>query len=494
MGKNIPKEKNHMKYLKLICIMLAFSLVLTGCGILYVDHDTDKDEAETTVAEETTVTLPDVGAYEADYEDEVRTFIKDLSRTTYDGDAFKIAVASDKYTMEADEKTPTVIAEDFADRNGACEELLDIELVYKKTNAGTMRDELRAAILAEDYYADLIMIPEDRIGSFAVDNLIINLRSLPGLRLNADYFYKTSVSATCGGNTVYGIAGPASVRGEDLSCIFFNKTLIEKAGLENPETLVENGTWTADKYAEYCTKIASLDGEYYSAAAQNTATYLADLFYFGMGGSLVNSSIGYSPALLLKIENYKKLVDRTAMCVNADGAYGNALNGIDTFISGNTLFLVERVSAMEKLANTSFDWGILPMPKNDAEQKQYSSLAYCADTLFFCGVETTSDYDKCADVLAALNIVSYGYSRDAFIKNASYYYLRDNASQIMLSKVMENPVYDFAYTFYTTDDSIGNATFSAVRNAVQGVNSVDNYMAYHSDSFYYAMYRLFDIN
>ena len=58
-----------------------------------------------------------------------------------------------------------------------------------------------------------------------------------------------------------------------------------------------------------------------------------------------------------------------AATVNAESS-GSALSAIDSFNSGNTLFLIERVDTMKALSQ-SVDWGVLPMPKYSEEQEKY---------------------------------------------------------------------------------------------------------------------------
>ena len=168
--------------------------------------------------------------------------------------------------------------------------------------------------------------------------------------------------------------------------------------------------------------------------------------------------------------------------------------GIGAFDSGNTLFLIDRLSTMETIANSSTDWGILPLPKYSAEQENYISLAYYEDALFFAAVPTISDVQKASDVLMALNITSYGITTDAQVRNATYLYLRDNDSIRMLDIILKNAVYDFAYTFANSNNAIPSATFSAVRNTTGGISSLQRYLDMWGGYFENAMYQLFSVS
>ena len=173
--------------------------------------------------------------------------------------------------------------------------------------------------------------------------------------------------------------------------------------------------------------------------------------------------------------------------------FGNAVAGISAFDSGNTLFLIDRLSTMETIANSSTEWGLLPLPKYSTEQESYVSLAYYEDALFFAAVPTISDVQKVSDVLMALNITSYGITADAYVENASYLYLRDNDSIRMLDIIMKGAAYDFAYTFANSNNAIPSATFSAVRNTTGGISTLQRYLDMWGGLFENAMYQLFSV-
>ncbi|MDD6095048.1 MAG: hypothetical protein PUC29_04820, partial [Clostridia bacterium] len=452
-----------------LILLLIMSLSLTGCGIISFNHGTDENE-ETTSVDETTV--PDEPEkYEGDYDGDVADFMKDLSGNTYGGGTVQIAVAG-KNLITPDDNTPTVISQDMKERNEAVERELDISIISKVVDPDTMLDEIRAAVRSGSYYADAALLPQKYIGAYVAAGAIINLRSLPGFDTDPGYIYPTSVAAGTGGDAIYAVAGPASLDPECLSCIYFNKTLVEELGLESPYELVKRGEWTADKYAEYAASVSSLDGTYYSYGSQNASPYLSDLFFFAFGGKLTDSNVGYYPVLSLNGEGPGAIVAKVSSTVNMPGSYGSSLESINGFLSGKMLFLVDRLSAMKSICNSSFDWGILPLPKLNTEQKSYASLAYYGDAMFFTGISTAPDYGEVADVISALNIMAYGYSNDSYITNASYYYLRDNQSMNMLSYIVSCPVYDFAYSFGEVNSYVANGTFMAVRNTVAGISTL----------------------
>lgn len=478
------------KILRILIISIVICLMLSGCGILTFNRPGNEDADETTFIEDTTAS-DELDEYENDYDSEVNDFLKDLSGNTYNGGTFQIAVIG-KNLISPDDKTPLVISEDMKERNSYVENKLDIQIISKTASAATVHDEIKAAVLSGSYYADAILLPQMYIGEFVQSGSIINMRSLPGFDYNNGYTYPTSVSAGTGGDAVYAVAGPACLDPDTLSCMYFNKTLIEELGLESPYSLVRRGEWTVDKYLEYAGKAKELEGVY-SYGSQNVTPYISDLFFFAFGGKLTDSNVGYYPAIALTADGTEARVAKVSSAVNMEKALGSSLEGYNTFNSGKMLFFVDRVSTMKNLADSPVEWGILPLPKQNAEQADYLSLAYYGDTQFFGAVATAPNYGEVADVISALNILAYGYSADNYVTNASYYYLRDNSSMDMLSYAISHPVYDFAYSFGEVNSYVANGTFMAVRNTVTGISSLQRYIDMYYGLFQNSMYSMFNV-
>ena len=115
------------------------------------------------------------------------------------------------------------------------------------------------------------------------------------------------------------------------------------------------------------------------------------------------------------------------------------------------------------------------------------------EALVFSALAAGPNYSMTADILACINMTTYGYTKDAYVTEATYYYLRDNASIRMMDLIIEHPVFDFAYSFSTTYDAIPSITYMAVRNVVSEVNTLENYIRQYGWGFENAMYALFDV-
>lgn len=479
------------RYMLLFCAAMLAAAMLCGCGIFVVNRPSDATDAnDGTTADDTSGTADTYEIYKPSYDSEMEQFLRDLSGTKRESGACKIVTAADDL-ITVDDNTPTVISKAYTERNGFIEDILNVSVICEKHSADTMLADLKAANRAGEYFADLVMLPQSQMGAYIADGAVANLRSLPGFNTDAEYYYPSSLGAGGGGDAVYAAAGPASITPDCLSAVYFNTELCKTLGLESPYDLVDRGEWTVDKYLEYCA--AASVGGYYSTGAQNTAAYLADLLYFGCGQKLVDVPLGAYPTLAVGSESAAAAMTKVREAYNVSGALP-ALESIDAFTSGKSLFLIDNLSIMNSISNSSCKWGILPMPKYDSAQSDYCSLAYYGDAMFFCVPTGAPDYTLAADLIAAVNILSFGSVPDAYVTNASYYSLRDNQSIRMMDIIISNPVYDMSYTFAEVYNAVPNATFAAIRNNAGGISTVERYIGIWGDRFNNAMRSLFTVN
>lgn len=483
-----PKKFFTFAAVVLLCCAMAS---LSGCGVFLLGDPSGNKEPEDTDTQ-TMEPVSDFEKVENNYSRELTRFKTELSNEKYGGASVKIA-STKSNTIVPDDTVGATLSKELVRRNTYVEELLDVSISAVQADPETMLEEMKAAVRSGAYYADLVEFPQSYISVYGASGVLMNLMSLPGLNPDGEYFNATGTSAGTGGDMVYALTGYASLNSDALSAVFFNKALVESLGMESPYALVDRGEWTMDAYLQYAAALSSLDGEYYSYAAQNTATYLPDLLFFSGGQRLTNSVQGSYPYISFNSTDTADLFTKMSAIVYDEKALGNAVAGISAFDGGNVLFLIDRLSTMPTIANSSVEWGVLPLPKYSAEQENYVSLAYYEDAMFFGAVPTISDVQKASDVLMALNMISYGMNADAMVENASYLYLRDNDSIRMLDIILKNAAYDFAYTFANSNNAIPSATFSAVRNTTGGISSLQRYLDMWGGYFENAMYQLFSV-
>ena len=82
-----------------------------------------------------------------------------------------------------------------------------------------------------------------------LEGLLIDLNILPDIDLTKDYWNpKLCEELSLGGKSWYAMGDLSATDNRAVRCLFFNKDLFKKYELENPYELVNNGTWTIDKF------------------------------------------------------------------------------------------------------------------------------------------------------------------------------------------------------------------------------------------------------
>ena len=158
---------------------------------------------------------------------------------------------------------------------------------------------------------------------------------------------------------------------------YYNKKVFEKAGLPTPETYVEKGEWTWDKFIEVAKQLATGDGEVYGALFYTWGSqqvFPADqrgLDYITADGEVdVDDSLAYSFAMRKELEDAKAMIPLAEL-------KATKTHYTQAFWAGNLGMLVIGGWFPGQMRNGSKDgslqgftwddWSLTRMPCNEAE-------------------------------------------------------------------------------------------------------------------------------
>ena len=473
----------------LLGALLAASLFLQSCGIIVLNRPTADETsapAETTASdpdvppEETTPSAPQKTYVRSDHTEEYQAYadaylarIRD-SGFYFEGETFFISTPRTDVITPADTENTHSAA--VYKRNLAVEDALNIRLAVSATDENAYFDLLNASILADEYFSDLLLIPQYQIGTFAAGDVLLNLRSAPLLDLNQPYFFADSLEAATGGNQIFAVAGSASFEETTLSAVYFNRDLFEGNGVEIPYDLVYEGKWTWDAFFTSCAQAQGINeyaqkyalGSYSSYAVQYAADHLPAMVFASCGGKMVRSFVNESPFVGISEED-SPVLDIIDRLYSDRYAHADTETGVSRFHTGRSLYLIDRLYLMSWMPNSTQNWGILPIPKMTEEQSSYITLAD-SGTLFFAMQKNTVDSSKASLVMSALNAASYGVLSEAYTHYAMNHLLRDNDSANMLAIISASRTFDFALSFSGTTASLSEATAGGLKDLTQGLS------------------------
>ena len=454
---------NNLRKLSLFLIFTLF-LNLTGCGLVVINYDKFSDtkapaENSDISANETEEPETTFEPVKNDYTQKIKENLSTIPDTKYQSTVFKI-VSPDTSSLNPDGGLE-FISEAAHERNQKVSAKHSVSIVSAKVDYTALYEDVNTAVNSGMYYSDLLMLPQNMVGSFAVNGLLLNLRSMPNLDFEASYFNQSSVSAGAAGFNSYAIAGYASIYPYSLPAVFFNKAMCDAAGVEM-YTLVETGEWTWDKFFTISSSAATTQGVF-SWGTANLGDGVYESAFVSCGLNIVDSGVMKVPSLAFDAESSAN-AQRILKTMYSDlGSVHHNVKTIEFLSNGWGYFLIDNLATMTQLRGASSAWGIAPMPKYSA-QDQYRSLAGSDSLMFTCPI-TVSTAEKSATILKSLNAASEGIIKDGYIGYIQYNYLRDNNSANMLDYIFDNIIYDFSYTYSNLYTEIGFGTYDLIRTA-----------------------------
>ena len=452
--------------------LLTLSLALSGCTLFSgTPQEKPPKNTESTSGEDTVVKSPIDNALF--YETVSDAYLESIPREDYNGASFLITAPRTDVLFPDD--TALVYSAKKHERNQRVEDLFELSLTDAIIDENTFPALVRASMQAEEYYSDLLMIPQYQIGAFVANGSLLNLNSLPFLDLSKPYFNADSIEAATVNKAIYAAAGAASFEPATLTAVFLNRDLFTENNLPLPYEKVKDGTWTWDALLALGTAVSEINANSGKSLASYCTEYAADTLasaiFFSAGGKFVRQNddapyIAYSET------------DRTAASfIEAVFSDKNVLKGtsaVSRFYAGESLFLLDRLYLMDWMINGRVNWGIVPLPKESESQKDYVSLSdECA--LFFATPRNNIHAARTAHILSALNAAHYGVINDAYITHTLYHTVRDNDTANMLGIIMNSRTYDFAFSFGRTDETLAKVSYLGM-NELVGNRPFDDFL------------------
>lgn len=265
--------------------------------------------------------------------------------------------------------------------------------------------------------------------------------------------------------------------------VMFNKdmfTNIHNLGADALYELAYNGTWTLDKLIELT------EGTYVDQDGDNTASETDryglvvtnvhfDPFYAGSGLTTVDvnadGNLVLSPNLFSQ-----KTVDLLEKLCNVLHVSGNAYikKSQPVFAAGNALFIVDRPYIITRtLTDAGFNFGILPIPKYDAEQESYRTCLGFGYTMYMLSTAAPNP-EPAAATLELMAYQSYlNVTPALFEESMKLRYADQSDDSFMFDLIRDGVDIDVARLFST---QLEKMSYSIFRNAVNN-NGAGSYIS-----------------
>ena len=204
-----------------------------------------------------------------------------------------------------------------------------------------------------------------------------------GIQIDKPYWASEITEALTIADSFYFPAGPISPRYYGSAYVLmFNRDIVEDMSLEDPYTLVEEGTWTIDKMMDMALQAdVDLDGngilDLNDQMGLGYEVLTPESFLMGCGYHYVENVNG-SLQCMLGDENLITRIQWLCTQMQKEGIFWENVKGFDygkMLEGGRMLFCTPCTSFLPEFREYEYDFGVLPMPKENEMQENYISYA-----------------------------------------------------------------------------------------------------------------------
>ena len=249
----------------------------------------------------------------------------------------------------------TELSDQFVQRHADIEEKYNITIEYVEVTWDEKIPTLTNSILANEPFADLVSITSDQASALVQEEYLIPINDLTDM--NTINLSDTLIDIGTIGEDLYMLNQVVNQSGG----LFYNKTMFDQAGLDDPYDLYQAGEWTWDAMLEAAKELTA--GEQYGLGSDGHG--LARWLVFSNEADILNMEtfeVGIdSPEALEAYEFFASLYHEHNVIKPNDGDnYGDPKR----FFNEGLVGMVDGYSwEMDGRSDLPFEWGYVMYPK-----------------------------------------------------------------------------------------------------------------------------------
>ncbi len=288
----------------------------------------------------------------------------------------------------------TVLNDAIYRRNTTLAEKYGIEFEEIESGNITFRDAVGNRISSGDTSYQVLYMGLADAAHAAQTGYLQDMTEMENIRLGEKWWTQSSNKAWSMGNRQYFATGAITTTDDRaIRTMYFNKDILANLQLKTIYELVDDNEWVYEKFFEYveAAKLDDGDGvptlnDTFGASAQVTFGFMMTM----ASGELLTQKDADDFPVLVATDNQRfvdvvsYLTDRIA---DNDGIYlGGDQDIRDLFGNGQCLFWAEVLEHAQTMRqNYDLNFGIIPMPKYNADQEGYHqyTTGYCTTVICF---------------------------------------------------------------------------------------------------------------
>ncbi|MBE6551849.1 MAG: hypothetical protein E7665_06925 [Ruminococcaceae bacterium] len=339
-------------------------------------------------------------------------------------------------------------------------------------------------------------------GSLATSNNLIDLKTVSTLDLEQSFWNQRFIDNMTVGGKLFTLTGDLTVTYHDVAWIqLFNKELLEDKGIDtaigNPYTLVNEGKWTLDVMHRMGAMAAEdLNGDGFRTETDRFGYVFAGFnnyaLYYAGGNAVIGKDENDLPVLTVystraveTVEKIKEMLKDTNVNRMDNSEPNKAI-----FNNGRALFMnAQMIGVRVDQRGVEFDFGILPTPKIDESQEEYSNVVSMSATVY--AIPTSCQHvEETGFVLNALAYQSQFTLLPAYFDTTFEIITRDPESEETLRNILDASYFDLSFMYDTgwlyplmndmadmdlssKYDSMKNTSQAVIDGIIEGLNKTE---------------------
>ena len=455
---------------KVLCLILSLvflSTALCACGGGGQPAETKKPGDDTGTKSDDTTARSDETTFPR-VEDSLPADLnfngEKVTILTYKLDKTKNTLV-DIYT---DELNSDPINDSVFNRVKYVEDRLNVEISFPEPKGAFLEEMLKQETTGDEIYSIYSGVSH-QMSDYIFDAFYYDLTYLDYLDFDAPWWNDSFTEESSFRDKVFMLTGSLSLtllRG--IQAVYFNKSIAENYSGKVPELnelydIVNRGEWTIDKLFELSeivyedlngNQIYDAEDAYGLCLSTNAAAMPFGAFNISVFEKDEDDWFVFNVNTDKLFDAYQKIFDlfyENRGSANANIDLGD--NDLDKtmesiFVNCNGLFLIDGLQCVEKpeFRNMKDDYGILPEPKYNLQQKDY--YAYSAEFSSFSISATNSRPETAAAVLEAMASYSYNETVPIYLDLAlKGRYMSDPQSRKMIDLTIHDVIIDTAWIY-----------------------------------------------
>ena len=374
-------------------------------------------------------------------------------------------------------------------RNTTVEERLGITLVWKLEACGSSKissfNQLCEVDIQSGHEYDCVAAYNLAPYALASKGFLLNLNDTTYIDLEAPWWPEEFLNNMLYKNQIYALVDNASVGTvTNMSCIFFNNTLLNDKGIESPYDLVAKNEWTIPKLKElikdtYFDKNGNskaeggTGGDIYGLVTSTSARLTC--WYYGAG--LRFTSVNENGELVFNtdVEDATKRIEAIVdMFSTEDSLVTEPDSQYVMFKEELAYFYLSSVTLASNMVNNNIniDYGVAPNPKLNSEQSRYYTHCPNSHEAWYL-LSSTRDEECSSAFLEAMASEAYRQVNPVFFEtNLKIRYAPDENLAQMYDLIRESLTFDFAYLYKSTiAQGLSSDVDKCIRNCISSPNS-----------------------